>query len=140
MFEKVKLPEVATIERAKVGKIEKNVTIIQISATRGQVIFVDKGEIEAHYAVVRAKSNINPKYLYYAIFDAAPRFFHNYQTGLNMKFCDLKHMELVINNNLEIQKQQVKDMEKIEQAIKISEIEIDKIKQFKKTMLDELMV
>lgn len=140
MIKKVKLPEVATIERAKVGKIEKNVTIIQISATRGQVIFVDEGEIEAKYAVVRAKSNINPKYLYYAILDAVPRFSYNYQTGLNMKVCDLKHMELVLDDDLEIQKKQIKSMEKLERAIKIYETEIEKIKHFKKTMLDELIM
>lgn len=57
-----------------------------------------------------------------------------------MKVEDFKHMELDVEDDINIQKEQVKNMEIIERAILLSEQELSEVKEFKNTMLSKLFV
>lgn len=82
VYKKVKLLDIASIERATNKEYFPGVTIVQISATRGQVEYVE--------------------------------------------------------DDINIQKEQVKNMEIIERAILLSEQELSEVKEFKNTMLSKI--
>lgn len=141
VYKKVKLLDIASIERATNKEYFPGVTIVQISATRGQVEYVDEARIiKSHYVVLKPCDKIDSKYFYYAVKNSADEFFYKFQTGLNMKVEDFKHMELDVEDDINIQKEQVKNMEIIERAILLSEQELSEVKEFKNTMLSKLFV
>lgn len=141
VYRKVKLLDIASIERATNKEYSKGVTIVQISATRGQVKYVNESKtIESHYVVIKPCDKFDSKYFYYAVKNSADEFFYKFQTGLNMKIDEFKHMELYIEDDINIQKEQVKNMEIIERAILLSEQELSETKEFKNTMLSKLFV
>ena len=73
----VDITELANIERSS-GKIyPAGCTLIQVSATNGQVLYhVEEAEIPAKYAVVTANDKVLPKYLYHMISFQADAFFN----------------------------------------------------------------
>lgn len=141
VYKKVKLLDIASIERAANKEYCSGVTIVQISATRGQVEYVNEPKmIESKYVVLKPCDKFDSKYFYFAVKNSADEFFYKFQTGLNMKVEDFKHMELDVEDDINIQKEQVKNMEIIERAILLSEQELSEVKEFKITMLSKLFV
>ncbi len=141
VYKKVKLLDIASIERATNKEYCSGVTIVQISATRGQVEYVDEARIiESKYVVLKPCEKFDSKYFYFAVKNSADEFFYKFQTGLNMKIEEFKHMELDVEDDIDIQKEQVKNMEIIERAILLSEQELSEVKEFKNTMLSKLFV
>ena len=139
VYKKVKLFDIASIERAKNKEYFPGVTIVQISATKGQVKYVDEARIiEIHYVVLKPCDKFDSKYFYYAVKNSAGELFYKFQTGLNMKVEEFKHMELYVEDDINIQKEQVKNMEIIERAILLSEQELSEVKEFKNTMLSKI--
>ena len=57
-----------------------------------------------------------------------------------MQIEDFKHMELYIEDDIDIQKEQVRNMEKIKRATLLSEQEISEVKEFKNTMLSKMFL
>lgn len=141
VYKKVKLLDIASIERATNKEYCSGVTIVQISATRGQVEYVDEARIiESKYVVLKPCDKFDSKYFYFAVKNSADEFFYKFQTGLNMKIEEFKHMELNVEDDIDIQKEQVKKLEIIERAILLSEQELSEVKEFKNTMLSKLFV
>ena len=139
VYKKVKLLDVASVERARNKKCQICATIVQISATRGQVEYVDEAKtIESKYVVLKPCDKLDSKYFYFAVKNSADEFFYKFQTGLNMKVENFKHMELDVEDDINIQKEQVKNMEIIERAILLSEQELSEVKEFKNTMLSKI--
>lgn len=141
VYKKVKLLDIASIERATNKEYCSGVTIVQVSATRGQVEYVNEAKtIESKYVVLKPCDKFDSKYFYFAVKNSADEFFYKFQTGLNMKVEDFKHMELDVEDDINIQKEYVKNMEIIERAILLSEQELSEVKEFKNTMLSKLFV
>lgn len=141
VYKKVKLLDIASIERATNKEYCSGVTIVQVSATRGQVEYVNEAKtIESKYVVLKPCDKFDSKYFYFAVKNSADEFFYKFQTGLNMKVEEFKHMELDVEDDINIQKEQVKNMEIIERAILLSEQELSEVKEFKNTMLSKLFV
>lgn len=141
VYKKVKLLDIASIERATNKEYSSGVTIVQVSATRGQVEYVNEAKtIESKYVVLKPCDKFDSKYFYFAVKNSADEFFYKFQTGLNMKVEDFKHMELDVEDDINIQKEQVENMEIIERAILLSEQELIEVKEFKNTMLSKLFV
>lgn len=141
VYKKVKLLNIASIERATNKEYSKGVTIVQVSATRGQVEYINETKtIESRYVVLKPCDKLDSKYFYFSVKNSADEFFYKFQTGLNMKVEYFKHMELYIEDDINIQKEQVKNMETIERAILLSEQELNEVKEFKNTMLSKLFV
>ena len=137
----VNITELATIERSS-GKIyPAGCTLIQVSATRGQVLYhVEEAEIPAKYAVITANDKVLPKYLYHMISFRADAFFHAVQTGLNIQIDSLSEMKLKIHTEMEKQAEIVRYLDVIEKMQAKEEVTIELLKQAKQTNLSEMFV
>ena len=84
----MRLDEVATIERAKKGKdYPAGVTLVQLSASRGQVVKHPGGEAKSMYAVIEAKPDgpMTPAFLYWYMSNSMPAYVDRMLTGLNIQ-------------------------------------------------------
>ena len=137
----MKLKDIAHIERAKKGKIyPKYSTIIQISATKGQVEYTkQEGEVKTHYAVVLPHEDYPPLYLYLMIETFMPHFYHKYSVGLNIKAHEIGEMEIQL-----CQKNKMQDIHDffIESSKLLEQVErkIDALQDLKKEQLDALFI
>lgn len=102
----VKLIDVATIEKPKKGKIYPiGSIIIQVSATRGQILYLrTPKEIEDKYVVIYSKE-INSFYLFSIIDKFFPKFFEQRRQGLNFKAEELTHFQFPIHQEIYKQRQ-----------------------------------
>ena len=135
----VNITELANIERSS-GKIyPAGCTLIQVSATNGQVLYhVEEAKIPAKYAVVTANDKVFPKYLYHMISFQADAFFHAIQTGLNIQIDSLSEMKLKIHTEMEKQAEIVRYLDIIEKMESEEETTIELLKQAKQTNLSEM--
>ena len=135
----VNITELATIERSS-GKIyPAGCTLIQVSATRGQVLYhAVEAEIPSHYAVFFPNDKVLPKYLYHMISFQAGHFIYTVQTGLNIQIDSLEEMRLKIHTDLEKQAEIVRYLDIIEKMEAKEETTIELLKQAKQTNLSEM--
>ena len=135
----VNITELATIERSSGKVYPAGCTLIQVSATNGQVLYhVEEAEIPARYAVIAANDKVLPKYLYHMISFQADAFFHVIQTGLNIQMESLNEMKLKIHTDLEKQAEIVRNLDVIEKMEASEEATIELLKQAKQTNLSEM--
>ena len=141
-YKKIKLLYLVDIERAKKNKIyEKGNIIIQVSASKGQIFYLDKNTtVESQYIVLTCKDNkvINTKYLYYVISDLLPEFLTKYQTGINIQFEVFNYMELIIHDDIKTQEHIANIFDKIDEDIKKEEELLKQYQDFKKYHLDKM--
>lgn len=91
------ISDIATIERAKKGKdYQKGATLIQVSATRGQVIFHHGGTVDSQYAVIELKRDvrIKPMFLYLYLTYTVGRNIEALKAGLNIQINDLRTLRV----------------------------------------------
>ncbi len=141
-YKKVKLLDLVQIERAKKDKIyNKGNIIIQVSASKGQIFYLDQDTtVESKYIVLTCKDNkiTNTKYLYYVISDLLPEFLAKYQTDINIQLEVFKYMELVIHDDMKTQEHITKIFDKIDEDIKKEEELLKQYQDFKKYHLDKM--
>lgn len=140
-YKKVKLLDLVQIERAKKDKIyNKGNIIIQVSASKGQIFYLDQHTtVESQYVVLTCNNKvINTKYLYYIISDLLPEFLAKYQTGINIQPEVFNYMELVIHNDIKTQEHIAKIFDKIDEDIKKEEELLKQYQDFKKYHLDKM--
>ncbi|HEL1703663.1 TPA: restriction endonuclease subunit S [Streptococcus suis] len=137
----VKITELANIERSSGKVYPAGCTLIQVSATKGQVLYhAEEAEIPSHYAVFLPSDKVLPKYLYHAISFQAGRFIYTVQTGLNIQMGTLNEMKLKIHTDLEKQAEVVRYLDVIEKMEAKEEATIELLKQAKQTHLSEMFV
>lgn len=131
-----KIAEVAQFERANKSKTyEKGATLIQVSATRGDVLQLEEdGLVESKYVVVETKGQILPDYLFFAIKHAFPPFFHKWKTGLNLQVSNIAKLEIRFDDDIEVQKQFIQEIQAILKLKKAYEEEIKAYEDIKKDM------
>ena len=135
----VNITELANIERSSGKVYPAGCTLIQVSATRGQVIYhVEEAEIPSHYAVFSPNDKVLPKYLYHMISFQAGRFIHTIQTGLNIQIDSISEMKLKIHTDLKKQAEIVKYLDVIERMEAKEETTIELLKQAKQTNLSDM--
>ncbi len=143
-YKNVKLLDLVQIERAKKDKIyNKGNIIIQVSANKGQIFYLDEGTtVESKYIVLTCKDTkvINMKYLYYVISDLLPEFLAKYQTGINVQPEVFNYMELDIHDDIKTQEHIVKIFDKIYEDIKKEEELLKKYQDFKRYHLEKMFV
>ncbi len=136
-----KITELASIERSSGKVYPAGCTLIQVSATNGQVLYhAEEAEVPAKYAVVTANDKVLPKYLYHMISFQADAFFHAIQTGLNIQMGTLNEMKLKIHTDLEKQAEIVRHLDVIEKMEAKEEATIELLKQARQTHLSEMFV
>ena len=135
----VNITELANIERSSGKVYPAGCTLIQVSATRGQVLYhAEEAKFPSHYAVFFPNDNVLPKYLYHAISFQARRFIYTIQTGLNIQMDTLSEMKLKIHTDLDKQAEIVKYLDVIEKMETSEEATIELLKQAKQTSLSEM--
>ena len=143
-YKKVKLLDLVDIERAKKNKVyEKGNIIIQVSASKGQIFYLEEDTtVESQYIILTCKNNkiINTKYLYYVISDLLPKILVKYQTGINIKPEVFNYMELIIHDNIKTQEHIAKIFDKIDEDIKKEEELLKKYQDFKKYHNEKMFV
>lgn len=104
-YKKFKITEVADI----LGRPKKNqmypegCICLQVSASKGELLYLDTSQsVDAKYVVIQPR-NIVPFYLYLMIEKAMPEFLYKYRQGLNISAHDIKHMEVVCHTDVETQ-------------------------------------
>ena len=139
-YKKVKLLDLVQIERAKKDKIyNKGNIIIQLSASKGQIFYLDHDTtVESKYIVLKDNKVINTKYLYYVISDLLPEFLAKYQTDINIQPEVFKYMELVIHNDIETQNHIVNILDKLDERTKKEEELLLLCKDFKEYHLNKM--
>jgi len=137
----MKLKDIAHIERAKKGKIyPKHSTIIQISATKGQVVYTkEEGEVETHYAVVLPHESYPPLCLNSMIDMFMPKFYNKYAVGLNIKAHEIGEMDIQL-----CQKDKMQEIHDffLESSKLLEQVErkIATLKDLKKEQLDAMFI
>ena len=135
----VNITELANIERSSGKVYPAGCTLIQVSATNGQVLYhIEEAEIPAKHAVVTANDKVLPKYLYHMISFQAGRFIHTVQTRLNIQMDSLSEMKLKIHTDFQKQAEIVKYLDVIEKMEVSEETTIELLKQAKQTNLSEM--
>ena len=135
----VNITELASIERSSGKVYPAGCTLIQVSATNGQVLYhVEEAEVSAKYAVVTANDKVLPKYLYHIISFQADAFFHAIQTGLNIQMDTLNEMKLKIHTDLDKQAEIVRRLDVIEKMEASEETTLELLKQAKQTNLSDM--
>lgn len=140
-YKKVNLLDLVEIERAKKGKIyQVGNIIIQVSASRGQIVYLDKKqEVEPQYIVLKV-NEVNSKYLYYLLEEELPRFLKKYQTGINIQPDVFKHLNISIHTDIQTQNYIANLMDKLEEDIKKEVLLLEEYKNFRKYHLDNMFV
>ena len=137
----INLLDIATIERSKKNKTYKKGSIlIQLSATKGQMIYLDDDiKVDSKYGVFEADRNkIEPRYLYYVLKMSMPDFLTKYQTGLNIKPDIFDSFKIKVHSSLEVQKIIVKILDSFN--VDLEEKEIEKYKKVKEYHLDNMFI
>ena len=141
-YKKVKLLDLVDIERVKKNKIyDKGNIIIQVSASRGQILYLNHDTtVGSQYIVLTCKDNkiINTKYLYYIISDSLPEFLAKYQTGINIQPEVFKYLNLYIHDDIETQKHIVNILDKLDEQTKKEQELIEKFNDFKEYHLNKM--
>lgn len=133
----VHLYDVAEFERSRKGVIYPEGSIlIQVSATKGQLVYMDApAEVDSKYGVITPKG-IEPKYLYYILEMVLPGFLARYQTGLNINPDIFKHLEFTVHIDREVQHTVIAILDTLQEQIGICEQEITGWKDIKTFHLD----
>lgn len=100
-YEEVKLEDVAEYARAKKGKVyPAGTSTIQISATRGQIGYLDKlSEVETKYVAIIPQAGINPKYFNIVMQKNVEEFIYKYGSGLNIQEKDVGKFPIQLHNS-----------------------------------------
>lgn len=137
----VNLLDIATIERSKKNKTyKKDSILIQLSATKGQMIYLDDDtKVDSKYGVFEVnKDKVEPRYLYYVLKMSMPDFLTRYQTGLNIKPKIFDSFKVKVHRSLEVQKIIVKILDSFN--VELEEKEVEKYKKIKEYHLDNMFV
>lgn len=142
MFSKqkvVKFDEVASIERSRKDVIYPAGSIlIQLSASKGQLIYMkNKRAVDSKYGVITCH-DIEPDYFYTVLQEVLPAFLETYQTGLNI-VPDIFHELKVTIHTVKDVRRFVTEFATISDRLeKISEREIEKYKVAKQYHLENM--
>ena len=137
----INLLDIANIERSKKNKTyKKDSILIQLSATKGQMVYLDDdSKVDSKYGVFEAdKDKVEPRYLYYVLKMSMPDFLAKYQTGLNIKPEIFDSFKIRVHRSLEVQKIIVKILDSFN--VELEEKEIEKYKKIKEYHLDNMFV
>lgn len=140
-YKNLKLKDVAEYERAKEGVVyPKGTTLIQLSATSGQVEYLkETGEVERKYAVVTPNKEINTKYFNIVVKRNIDRFISKYQAGMNIQIDDVKHIDIQLHNR-DTQDMIASHIEMLESEEETTRKEIEILTTTKSRFLKDLLL
>lgn len=133
----VRLSEIAKWERAKAGKTyPEGCTLLQISATRGQLVYQDHaGPVDSKYAVIEPVG-VSGFYLFCLLESQMPEFLKTHQTGLNIRPEVLNEMTVRHYPDPTIQTEIELRMRCKDKEIRLEEKQLEKLQQIKVFLLE----
>lgn len=133
----VRLSEIAKWERAKAGKTyPEGCTLLQISATRGQLVYLDHtGPADSKYAVIEPVG-VSGFYLFCLLESQMPEFLKTHQTGLNIRPEVLNEMTVNHYPDPAIQTEIELRMQRKDEGIRLKEKQLEKLQQIKAFLLE----
>lgn len=137
----MRLDEVCKIERVKKNKVyPKNTILLQVSATKGETILLNKdSSAESKYVALLPKIDIDPIYLHEMIKMQMDGFLNEYKTGPNIQIETLKHIDIPIKDIKE-QKIIASITNIWESYFKKVEAQITLEEELKKVMLNKMFI
>lgn len=140
-YKEFKLGDVAKYERSRENKVyPKKSTLIQLSATSGQVDYLEEDrEVERKYAVATPNKEINPKYFNIVVKRNIEHFRSKYQAGMNIQINDIKNIPIQLHDR-KTQDAIAEYVEAIEREERNVQKEIDLYKTTKKRFLTDLFI
>lgn len=132
----VRLPDLASWERAKAGKVyPAGCTLLQISATRGQLVYLGQERtVDSRYAVIQPKA-VSGFYLFCLLESQMPDFLRTHQTGLNIQPAVLNEMEVTHYPDPAVQKEIEMILAFKNSQIESEEAQIKKLTELKRYLL-----
>lgn len=140
---KIRLKELAEIERGKNKIYPAGCTLIPLSASSLELIkyMPDADEIGGRFAVVIPHEGVVPEYLFISIMRAAPEFFHKYQTTINLQYETLLEYYLVdFDEDVHVQLDIANKMKILGMLERKEEEVIKELKELKRTFLSKMFI
>lgn len=136
----VNLKDLSNIERAINKKIyPAGCTLIQISATRGYVLFLEKeGEVETKYAVIIPNNEVDSRYLNIAITNAFDEWYYDNKTGMNIPFSTFDNFKIKYHKSREQQLKIVKIFGNLDNQISKEQTNVGEYKKLKEYHQDKM--
>ena len=133
-----KLSEVATISRVRKGGVyPKGCTLIQVSATSGEVCCLEQdSSVDSKYVVIQSLG-LNDKYLNVILNKNISKFIHNYKQGLNISKTDLQYLPIEILSD-DLIKKLTNVIWLVNQLMDNIQSEIELLKELKKGFLQKM--
>ena len=140
-YECVKLEDVAEYARAKEGHVyPRGSSTIQISATNGQIDYLEYPQtVESKHVVIIPQAGINSKYFNYVLQKNIDVFVRKFKTGLNIQEQEIGKFPIELHDS-ETQKAVAKMLNYVDEEEKRRREEVDVLTEFKKTLLNQMMV
>lgn len=140
-YEEVMLEDVADYERAKKGYVyPAGSSTIQISASRGEIDFLDKkSEVDSKNVVVIPQAGINRKYFNVVLQKNIKEFMSKYATGINIQEKEIGKFPIQLHNS-KTQEVIAETLKRMDDQLQDKELAIVNIKEFKRAMLDKIMI
>lgn len=138
-IERCELKDVATWERAKAGKIyPAGCSCLQISATKGQIIYLDQPQkVDPKYVVITKNRKADSYYLFVILKKNIGTFLSAYKQGLNIREQDVGHYPLELHD-YDKQVEIAKIVKGIDTAISHADTSLNVAKDLKKNMLSNM--
>ena len=140
-----RLRDVFDIARCSKSKeYPKDTILIQVSATRGQVIYLDKAQYVddgSKYATltVKKQDKYNAKYLYYILENSMPDIVQKCKSGINLQMDELSGIKIPIHNDINTQNAIAVLYDTIVKCEEIEQRTVELLKQHKTEMLNRMM-
>jgi len=140
-YEEVKLEDVAEFGRAKAGYIyPAGSSTIQISASKGQVGYLyQKSEVASKNVVIIPQSGIDKFYFNIILKKNIDEFMCKFATGINVQEKEIGNFPIQLHC-YEAQKAIAGIVREMDNRCNEQENEITKLKEFKKTLLSEMLI
>ena len=139
-----RLRDIFDITRCNKSKeYPKDTILVQVSATRGQVIYLDKAqhvEDGSKYAALTVKEpdKYNAKYLYYMLDENMPDIVRRCKSGINLQMDALSGEKIPIHKDVYTQNTIVTMLDAIVKCTEIEARTVELLQQHKLEMLDKM--
>lgn len=140
-FHKVRIKNICTWERSKKGKIyPAGSWCVQVSATKGQMIYLDEAsEVDSKYCVFTLTTeNYIPEYVYIMFKNNLQQFLNKVQTGLNIVPEVFEEYEIELHDDISTQESIYKTMRFLDERIAQEESIVEKCKELKRYHLGKM--
>lgn len=140
-YEEVKLEDVAEYGRAKKDKIyPSGTTTLQISATRGQIGYLEKpSKVHTKDVAIIPQAGINPRYFNVVMKKNIAEFMRKYATGINIQEKEVGKFPIQLHD-VETQKAVADLFGYVEREEAIIKREISNLKTTKSTLMNKMFV